>query len=450
MLLAISTMGYVTMVGQLLLGLTILVILHECGHFAPARWFKTKVEKFYLFFDWPKKIVSKKFGETEYGIGMLPLGGYVKIAGMVDESFDKEQMAAPPQPWEFRSKPAWQRFIIMIGGVTVNFILGILLFSLIYWHYGEEYLPMKNAKYGIAVDTAGLALGLRNGDQILSVGNKTFEKFNEASILSSIVLDDATEIKVLRDGNEVILPISPEIKKQILKPENKHSYFGLRTLISIKEIPEKSPAAKSGIKENDQIIGINQLPVLYFDEFKKILQTRKNSSATLTVLRNQKDTVSIPVQVDSNGAIGFHANLLAGLELEKKEYGLMASFPAGWDRAMTLLSLQGKAFLRMFQGKTKVSDNLGGFGSISKIYGANWDWKNFWTITALLSMMLAFMNLLPIPGLDGGHIVFLIFEVVTGIKPSDRFVEKATMIGFVLLIALMLYANGLDVLRGCK
>ena len=447
-------MDYVIMIGQLILSLSILIVLHEMGHFLPARLFDTRVEKFYLFFDPWFSLFKFKRGETEYGIGWLPLGGYVKISGMIDESMDKEQMLQPPQPWEFRSKPAWQRLIIMLGGVTVNFLLGFFILGMVYFVWGEEYLPNENVKYGIHVDSLGMQLGLENGDKVLSVGDVPFEKFNDRQVFREIIINEAKDIKVDRNGRQVTLPVTDEHLSELTKRENKGRYiFTTRLPFVVQEIAdqEDSPAKKAGIKKGDQIIATNGTPTPFYDQFYTISQARKGQDTEITVLRNEKDTVNLNLKLTEEGQVGvFRESPSYFFETERQDYTFFQAMPLGTKKGWNFLADQVKAFGQMFSGRLKAADSLGGFGSIAKLYGTVWIWENFWRMTAIISLILAFMNLLPIPALDGGHVVFLLYEVVSGRKPSDKFMEYSTIAGFFLILSLLIFANGLDFLDWFK
>lgn len=442
-------MDILIMAGQLMLSLSILIVLHEMGHFIPARMFGTRVEKFYLFFDPWFSLLKKKVGDTEYGIGWLPLGGYVKISGMIDESFDREQMEQEPQPWEFRSKPAWQRLIIMLGGVTVNFILGFLLYGMVLFIWGEEYLPNKNVEFGIHADSLGVELGLQDGDQIVSIGDKAFEQFNEREIIREVVINSASSLTVQRAGQEVKLPIDEKYIGILSSHENKDKrLFWARVPFVAGEIMKDSPAEKSGLKIEDKIIALNDTPTPYFNEFATKANQMKSQAIAVKVLRNERDTVTLNMTTTEEGRIGvvpYGATYF--FDTEKLEYTFAEAMPAGVAKGWDFLSDQIKAFGQIFRSKIKASESLGGFASIGKMFGNEWNWERFWTMTAILSLILAFMNLLPIPALDGGHVVFLLYEVVSGRKPSDKFLEYATMAGFVIVIGLVLYANGLDILR---
>lgn len=441
-------MAILIMVGQLILSLSILIVLHELGHFIPARLFNTRVEKFYLFFDPGFSLFKKKIGETEYGIGWLPLGGYVKIAGMVDESFDKEQMQGEPQPWEFRSKPAWQRLIIMLGGVTVNFILGFLLYGMVLWHWGEEFLPSQNAEYGIHVDSLGMELGLQNGDHILKLGDKAFKEFNDKALIREISINNASTITVKRNGEVIDLPIDESWSSKLVSHENKNkTIFYPRIPFVVGKVSKGMPAEAAGIQQDDQIIALNDTPTPFFDQFTSRSKNHKKEDIKVTVLR-QQDTLALHIATTEDGKIGVVPyGPTHFFETERIKYEASQIIPAGYKKGMDFLGVQLKAFGQMFRGKIKVTDSLGGFASIGKMFGSEWNWERFWTMTAILSLILAFMNLLPIPALDGGHVVFLLFEVVTGVKPSDRVMEVANIIGFVIVIGLLIFANGLDIFR---
>lgn len=445
-------MDILIMLGKFILSLSILIILHECGHFFPARWFKTKVEKFYLFFDPGFSLFKMKKGDTEYGIGWLPLGGYVKIAGMIDESFDQEQMAGPPQPWEFRSKKAWQRLIIMLGGVTVNFILGIVLFGMIYFVWGEKFLPNENAKYGIVVGELGEQLGLQNGDKIISVGDFEIEKFGDADVLRHIIVDQVQSLKIERDGREIDLDLPDEFAKELTKFENKDkSIYSIRTPTVIGALAEDMAGAKAGLQVDDELISIDGNYTPYYDQFSKVAKASANKEVSIGVLRGG-DSLAFNVALDSIGRVGFltyGANHF--FDIASKEYGATEAMSEGWSRSMNFYADQFKAFGKMFKGEIEAKESLGGPVMIATMFkGPNpneWNWQHFWNLTAMLSLILALMNMLPIPALDGGHVMFLVYEVLTGRKPSDKVVEYATLAGFVLLMGLMVLIVGNDISR---
>ncbi len=432
-------------IAQFILSLSILVVLHEFGHFLPAKWFKTRVEKFYLFFNPYFSLVKKQIGETEWGIGWLPLGGYVKISGMIDESMDKEQMEGPPQPWEFRSKKAWQRLIIMLGGVTVNFVLGFFLFGIIIFTWGKSYLPTANVTEGIYVDSLGLELGLQDGDHILKVGDVAFEKFNQGVIFRELAINDAQTISVKRNGQQVDLPVTEDHVFMLTSHSNGgKQLFAPRIPTVINEIIEKSRAESLGLQSGDRLIAINGVNTKYFHEFTEELGKSKGVESNLTYIRNNKDTLSANFNLEEEELLGF-TNVMPATVAEK--FGFGRSMIMGVEQGVGFLTDQMKAFGKMFTGKIKAKESLGSFITIGKQFGTTWDWRRFWNMTAMLSIILAFLNLLPIPALDGGYVMFLIYEVISGRKPSDKFMEYSTMAGFFLLMIFMLYAIGLDISR---
>ena len=437
-------------VGQLVLSLSILIVLHEFGHFLPARLFGTRVEKFYLFFDPGFSLFKKQIGETEYGIGWLPLGGYVKISGMIDESFDTEQMEQEPEPWEFRSKPAWQRLIIMLGGVTVNFILGFFIYAMVLFAYGEEYFPAENVTAGIAVDSLGQEIGLQSGDRILAVGDVPFERFNDRIVLREIAINNARDIEVLRNDQPYTIDVDPKWTDLLTRYENKNSrLFTMRIPLVVGEVVDGGPADDAGLEKEDRIVSVNGTPTPYFDQVSEILMANKGQTVTLGVQSKDSERQrEVPLTLSEQGMIGIGvAPPDYFYETERQEYGFLESIPAGIDQGVSFLGDQFKAFGQMFAGNIKVTESLGGFASIGGMFGNTWVWERFWYMTASLSLILAFMNLLPIPALDGGHVMFLLYEVVTGRKPSDKFMERATMVGFVIVLGLVVLANGLDIWR---
>jgi regulator of sigma E protease len=440
-------MGIISISAQLILCLSILVVLHECGHFFPAKWFKTRVEKFYLFFNPGFSLFKKQIGETEYGIGWIPFGGYVKISGMIDESMDTEQMEQEPQPWEFRSKPAWQRLIIMLGGVTVNFILGIIIFAGMLYYYGESYIKSEDMTYGVYASDLGQEIGIEDGDNIISIGDVLFEKYNPGIVSQEIILNDPKFLTVNRNGNDIQLPITEGLAKKLTKHENKgKGLFKIRMPQIVSSVNDKFPAGKIGLKEKDRIIGVDSLSTYWIHEFLAAMKDKENKSINLTILRNEKDTLKFTADLGEDGQLGIGNTLPADIfKIEKQKYSLAQSIPKGWDSSIGFLTGQLKAFKQMFTGKIDARDSLGSVLSIAKMFDTSWDWETFWRITAMLSILLGFFNLLPIPALDGGYVMFLIWEVITGKKPNDKFMEYATIAGFFILIALMIFALGLDV-----
>ena len=435
---------------QFILSLSLLIVLHELGHFIPAKLFKTRVEKFYLFFDYKFSIFKKKIGDTVYGIGWIPLGGYVKISGMIDESMDTEQMALPPQPWEFRSKPAWQRLIIMLGGVVVNFVLGFAIYILILFTWGESYLPNDNIKDGVWVtDSLGIELGLKTGDKIKSVDGAKIKAFS--SLTGEFVNGERFVIE--RDGQLIDKEIPVDFISNLIS-KGKGPFISPRIPFVVGGFSESSINIDSGLKTKDLILAINDTPIKYFDEASAILETLKNETISLKVKRKTgEETVS--VTLDENGKIGVSLGTLPDADMEKlgyytletKEYSLAEAIPAGTAKGYKTLTDYIKQLKKVFNPETGAYKGLGGFISIGSIFPSTWSWQSFWSITAFLSIMLGFMNLLPIPALDGGHVVFTLYEMITGRKPSDKFLEYAQVTGFVILMALLLFANANDVVK---
>ena len=431
---------------QFVMSLSILVVIHEFGHFTMAKLFKTRVEKFYLFFDPWFSLFKYKKGETEYGIGWLPLGGYVKISGMIDESMDKEQMKLPPQPWEFRSKTSWQRLLIMTGGVIFNFISAMLIFIFVLFAWGETYLPTANVKYGIVTDSVGYGIGLKNGDKILTIDNQHIENFHE--ITSDIILNNRKTIQVERDGSVMNIEIPKEYVPKMLKGKGQiDSRIPFGPYV-IESFGKKSPAKTAGALINDQLIGLDDKKFTYYDEFQKYLFENKGHTVILNLLR-KGDNLNIIVNPDTLGVLGIGRSVSLDqiFELKTIKYGFFQSIPAGLDKGFKTITDYLKQFKLIFSKHTKGYESLGGFITIGSIFPGVWDWQRFWNLTAFLSIILAVMNILPIPALDGGHVLFLLFEVITGKKPSDKFLEYAQIAGMILLLALLLYANGNDVLR---
>ena len=429
---------------QFLLSLSILIILHELGHFTFAKIFKVRVEKFYLFFDPWFSVIKKKIGETEYGIGWLPLGGYVKISGMIDESMDKEAMKLPPKPYEFRSKPGWQRLLIMLGGVLVNFILAIVIYAGILYTWGETYLPARNATYGIMVDSVTMQMGLQNGDNIVAVDGKPTDNF--LSIIHDIVVFDAKTIQIERNGQLIDLDVPKESIAPLLKTT---APILPRIPFFISSFPKNSPAEASGLKSGDKVILIEGKPIEFYDEFRDIVPGFKNQELALGVLRNNADTMSFSVKVSEDGKIGVYPDMDMSrfFELKKVEYNFIQAIPAGIDKGMRTVNSYLKQLKLLFRPETKAYESIGGFIKIGSIFSTDWDWPSFWSMTAFLSIILAIMNILPIPALDGGHVMFLLYEMVTGRKPGDKFLEYAQIGGMILLLTLLVYANGNDIVQ---
>ena len=478
---------------QLILALSILVIIHEFGHFIASRIFGVRVEKFYMFFDWkfsifrakkvngrwrfkffcknePEKYITheridpvtnkKEYtyekidlntlpeddwrraeDATEFGLGWVPLGGYCKIAGMIDESMDQAQMAQEPQPWEFRTKPAWQRLIIMIGGVCMNVILAILIYIGLIASYGEQYVPTAEVnKYGIAVDSLGYSIGLRDGDKILSIDGQYVEDFSQ--IPMTIVLEKPQYIEVERDGRNVQVELPEDAINKILKARS--MFINMRMPFVVGGFANGSYAEKAGLLENDRIIGINEVETPYFQDFKREIVNYKGEDVDLKIVRVD-DTLTVLTHVGGDATIGVYAAQI--LQISTKEYTFWQAIPEGFRKTGKELSDYWKQLKLIVKPSTGAYESLGGFITIGSIFPDHFIWEQFWRLTAFLSIILAVMNILPIPGLDGGHVLFLIWEVITGRKPSDKFLERATTIGFIFLLLLLIYANGNDIIR---
>jgi len=426
---------------QLLLSLSILIVLHELGHFIPAKLFGTRVEKFYLFFDVKYSLFKKKIGETVYGIGWLPLGGYVKISGMIDESFDKEQMQKPPQPWEFRSKPAWQRLIIMLGGVTVNLLLGFFIYMMVLFVWGKETLPQENIPLGLEPTALIQEIGFEKGDKILDVDGKKLDYVLD--INKMLLLRPVEKIKVEKlDGSISEINIPENIGNDIFQSGQINSFVPLFSA-TIDSIVIDSPALYSGMQSGDKIVSINNEIIYDYTSFTNWLANNSDDIIDVVV---ERDASNYTLSIDRNddGTIGV-IKTNGGIETINVKLGLVDSIKQGFDYGYWTLYEYVAGFSFIFTKKG--AQQLGGFGTIGNLFPAKWDWKGFWLSTALISIILAFMNVLPIPALDGGHVMFLVYEMITGKRPSDKFMEVSTMIGFFLLIALVLYANGNDLFR---
>ncbi len=484
-------MDLVIQVSQFVLSISILVILHELGHYLPAKWFKTRAEKFYLFFDpwfslfamkkingkWKYKFFFKNLADTEiievdgkkkevpinvenlpdddwrkhrdstqWGIGWLPFGGYVKIAGMIDESMDTEQMKKPAESWEFRSKPAWQRLIIMLGGVTVNFFLAWLIFSALSFFNGESYYDNTKIEDGIAVNTAGEKMGLKSGDRIISIDGKEIKSFNSLGV--EILFAD--KVNVLRDGKEIVLDINKEGVGEVLKT-GAGSYLSVRTPTIVDSVLEGKPAKLAGLEKGDKIVGINGQPTLFFDEVTKTLELNKNKKVSIEFIRNN-EYKNVEVVTDKYGKLGFMPDITPMeniLEQAKvtQEIGFFASIPRGFERTIESLTQQVKQFKILFNKQTEGYKQVSGPIGIVKMMPTEFNWTAFWSFTAMFSVWLAFLNLLPIPGLDGGHVVFTLWEMITGKPTSEKVLEYAQMIGVIFLLGLMILIFGNDVYK---
>ena len=480
---------------QFFLSLSILIFVHELGHFLAAKAFKTRVDKFYLFFDWgfslfrckkvngqwrfkffsknvPEKYTTTEYRDargkkqtkyepidlstldaddwrqsdsTEYGLGWFPLGGYNKISGMVDESMDKSQMQQPPQPWEFRSKPAWQRFIITVAGVFMNVVLAIAIYIGLLTKEGEQYLPTAEVnKYGISVDSLGYELGLRDGDKILSIDGEYVENFQQ--IPMQIILDKAKTIEVERNGKDTVINLPEDAVTKLLSSQDA-KFISFRVPFMVADVINNSVAQKGGLEVGDIIIGINDVETPYYQDFVKNIKQYKNQDITIKVVRDF-DTLALAMHLPEEGVIGAYlAPISTCFDLETKEYSFLQAIPAGFSKTFTELSDYWKQVKLIFNPKTKAYESVGGFISIGKIFPDTWIWSLFWRMTAFLSVALAVMNILPIPALDGGHILFLLFEIITRRKPSDKFMEVAETVGLIIVVGLVILANGNDIIR---
>ena len=443
---------------QLILSLSILIILHELGHFIPARLFKIRVEKFYLFFDPWFSLVKKKKGDTEYGIGWLPLGGYVKIAGMVDESLDKESMALPPQDWEFRAKPAWQRLIVMMGGVIVNMIVGFVLYAIILGMWGRDVLPVENVKFGVHVNETMKAAGFQEGDKILALNGERPESFSEVN--KSLLVDNISVVTIERAGQKMDISIPANIGQQLVDGGVKTAPFSVRLPCVVDNVVLKSKAAEAGLMKGDSVVGLGEVRSIYFNDIKaelirnagepvsdwvKILTKKKGQPVPMWVKRNGQE-VQLNLAISSDGTIGFSPKAdVKQFGVQTLHYNFLDAIPAGAKWAWETFTDYGRQLKYLFSKSG--AQQVGGFGSFAKMFPDTWDWSIFWERTAFISLILAFMNMLPIPALDGGHVMFLLWEMITGKAVSQKILEKAQVVGMVLLLGLMLWGNILDIFR---
>ena len=451
---------------QFFLALSILIFVHEMGHFLAAKAFKVRVDKFYLFFDWGFSLLRvkrvngklrwkffskaepeewKESDSTEYGIGWFPLGGYNKIAGMIDESMDKEQMKQPPQEWEFRSKPAWQRFIIMVAGVFMNVVLAIVVYIGLLATQGEQYLPTAEVnKYGISVDSLGYELGFRDGDKILSVNGEPVEDFYR--IQMEMILEGAKTVEVEREGQATVITLPADATSMMLSKQDA-AIINYRTPFLVADFSAGSVAQEAGMEKGDFIIGINDIPTPYYQDFVKNIKQFCDQDITLSVVRGA-DTLALAMHLPDAGVVGVYlAPLSEFFVLETREYTFWQAIPRGFSKTFKEIADYWKQLKLIFNPSTKAYESVGGFISIGKIFPDTWQWAMFWRLTAFLSIALAVMNILPIPALDGGHILFLLYEIITRRKPSDKFMEIAEYIGLALVLALVLFANGNDIIK---
>ncbi|MDU0371059.1 RIP metalloprotease RseP [Hymenobacter endophyticus] len=430
------------MAGQMLLGLSILVGLHEFGHFAAAKYFKIRVDKFYIFFDFlfplpgvmNFALFKKKIGETEYGLGWFPLGGYVAIHGMIDETQDAETLASEPQPNEFRSKPAWQRLIVMLGGIIMNVITGIVIFSLLTFKYGESYLPASEARFGIVPNELGKQIGFREGDKIVKINGQPFEDFSDV-YSPEVILGNNAYYTVDRNGELRDINV-PNNFMDRLADEGEQRFVQPLDPFVVDEVTPSSPADRAGLQANDQILTVAGKTTQFFPQLQQALKDNAGKTVPVQVKRAGQP-VTIKVAVDDDGKIGFRPKSL--LNVKTRQYGLLQAVPVGTKTAFGVVTTQVKAFAKIFRGEASFRKSIGGPIEIAQQYGGKWDWYRFWTLTGMLSMVLAFMNLLPIPALDGGHVIFLLYEMIAGRKPSDKFLENAQKVGMMLILALMAF-----------
>ncbi len=438
-------------VAQFLLSLSILVVLHELGHFVFAKLFKARVEKFYMFFDPGFSLFKYKKGDTEYGIGWIPLGGYVKISGMIDESMDKEQMALPPEPHEFRSKPAYQRLLIMIGGVLVNFILAFTIYIAVLFAWGDEYLPAENVKYGYVCDSLAQSIGLQNGDKILELDHQKQDKYS--SILTNILLNKPETIQIERDGKMMDIVIPSTFVADLLAKSSKG--FSMSPVISprvplhpfvISRFSDESVAKAAGLKKDDELLLINGKNIQFFDEYLAYLQTQKGKTVNLQIKRDGA-IQNITTTLGDDALLGIGMKPYSHFEFASIQYSFLEAVPAGINKGVDKLLSYLKQFKLIFSSETKGYKSIGGFGTIASIFPGVWDWHAFWNLTAFLSIILAIMNILPIPALDGGHVMFLLYEIITGRKPGDKFMEYAQITGMILLFSLLIFANANDIVK---
>jgi regulator of sigma E protease len=433
-------MELVIQITQFIMSLSFLIILHELGHFIPAKIFKTKVEKFYLFFDWPFSLIKKKIGETEYGIGLLPLGGYVKISGMIDESMDKDQLKEEPKEWEFRSKPTWQRLIIMIGGVTVNLILGFLIYIMLLFVWGDAYISNDKIQNGAHLSSPVYEkYGFQEGDLIIEVGSTKIVEFGSAEKL--ILIDGERNIKIKRENKTIPLTLSDDIINELLKNKGQGIFSNYRSYNVIDSILPGSNADLSGLLKGDSIVEINKISTPFYQDFRKEIQKSDSNDMEISFFR-EGELNTITVKTNEKGELGY---LRIINELVPIQYTFIEAIPAGIDKGLNTLTSYVKSLSLIFNKEG--AKQIGGFASIGGLFSTSWNWYIFWSMTALLSIILAFMNILPIPALDGGHVIFLIYEMISGKPPSDRFLTTAQVVGMTILFSLLIYANGMDIFR---
>ena len=444
-LAAIDLTVLATKTAQFILSFSIIVVLHELGHFIPARLFGARVEKFYLFFNPGFSLWKKKIGDTEYGLGWIPFGGYVKISGMIDESMDKEQMNKAPESYELRSKPAYQRLIVMLGGVIVNVILAIVIFIGIAWFWGDDFLPAKNLSYGIHPTEISKKMGLQDGDIIVALDQKELKDFFELE--SKIVLEDPKTIQVKRGDSVLSLSIPTTIAAELANANNSTAFVVPMFPVIVDSIGKTAVVVEGSFQKNDTLLSINGQSVKYQHEFIEVKKKYSDSLVTILAKRGM-DTVKIRTLINNKAQLGLFVKLPMQLfKTVHQEYSFAEAIPTGIQRCFTTLDNYVTGIKQIFTGKVNPNDSLGSLISIGNTFPSQWDWERFWTLTAVFSIVLGFMNVLPIPALDGGHALFILFEMITGRKPSDKFMEYAQIAGMILMFGLMLYALGLDFWR---
>jgi len=433
-------------IAQFLLGLSILIVLHEFGHYLPARWFDVRVSKFYLFFDYKFSLIKKKIGGTEWGIGWIPLGGYVKIEGMVDESMDTENLSEEPEEWEFRAKPAWQRLIILTGGVIMNFLTAYFIYVFLLMSYGKDYLPNESLVHGIWTNETGKEMGLADGDKILRIGDFIPESYSETAM--EILLSEGEDIVVDRNGEEVRVPITTAALTDIVANKSLMGIIRPRMPYVVGGFTEESVGKAAGMEPGDSLVALNGQMLIFFDEYVNAIPDLAGEEVALTYFRNGKaDTLQLTVPEDGKIGVYNTGEVFKYYEIKNKPYTFAQALGGGFEEVGNKLSGYIRQFKLIFNFETKAYKEVGGFLMILQQYDSSWNWRGFWEFTAFLSIMLGFLNILPIPALDGGHVVFTLVEMVTGRKPSIKVLEYAQMIGFFLLLALLIFANGQDILR---
>ncbi|WP_084446450.1 RIP metalloprotease RseP [Hymenobacter roseosalivarius] len=427
-------MDILIMAGQLILGLTILVGVHEMGHMLSAKWFGMRVEKFAIGF--PPKLFGKKIGETEYMIGAVPLGGFVKITGMIDESLDTEAMSQEPQPYEFRAKPAWQRLIVMLGGIIVNVLTGILIFTILTAKYGQSYLPASEVRFGVVPSKLGEEIGFRKGDKIVKINGRPFEQFDDVYD-PDVVMGNQSYYTVERNGQLLDIKLPTDFMDRLADNQKDPARF-VEPLnpFEVGEVVAGRAAAKAGLQPGDRILRVGNQEINFFPELQQALKDNAGKATALLVQRNSQP-ITITANIEDEGTLGFMPKSL--LQYSTKDYNFFEAIPAGASQAFGIVSNQVQAFGKIFRGEASASKSLGGPMAIAQTYGGTFNWIKFWTLTGMLSMVLAFMNLLPIPALDGGHVMFLTYEMVSGRKPSDKFLENSQKVGMALLLSLMVF-----------